>query len=204
MGKFEVEFEITGLKLRMKGERTDIPMMARNVANQVAGLFQPAVDIIEGNTPEPQLSRPVFDATPSASAEQAADRPRKRSVRSKSARNGERLEEPTLNADPAVFGAPLQAWSTIDKSIWLLFVAAEGGGPKEMIGNKIANVFSSQFREAGMIRRQNVNRDLLAVGTGNEALANRRADNSWFLTERGKKRARELITQAQQGAQAET
>ena len=51
MAKFEVEMELTGLKLKIKGEREDIPQISRNLGEQIAGLFQPAANIVQGQLP---------------------------------------------------------------------------------------------------------------------------------------------------------
>ena len=48
MAKFEVEFEVQALKLKIKGEREDAALISRAIGEQMAGLIQPAGVLIDG------------------------------------------------------------------------------------------------------------------------------------------------------------
>src|SRR5260370_26493321 len=54
MAKFEVEMELTGFKLRVRGERNDIPALTESLQQQVAGLL-PQIGRIADDRPSPQI-----------------------------------------------------------------------------------------------------------------------------------------------------
>jgi hypothetical protein len=176
----------------VKGEREDIPVIARNMANQVANLLQPAMDIAGGKGDAPQLAPQVVDEAVEATASNGRRR------RNPKARPGATpTRELKVVADPQTWGKPLQTWNCADKAIWLVFVMAETGVAKELIGAEIARLFNANFREAKTIRPQNVNRDLSKLKVGSEAYVGRNENEAWFLTDLGKKYAADLVSKAQ-------
>ena len=196
MGKFEVEFELQGLKLRMKGERGDIPLIAQHVGKQVENLIKPAVTIVED---KPQMSLPigggpVIDVPTSARRRRTS----KTNVKQHDA-GAAAMSPPEVTIDPQAWGSPNQKWKGSDKAIWLLYAVANSGGPNELTSAQITTIFNTKFREAGTLLRQNVNRDLMKLKGSADGLVGRSDQtDAWFLTDAGKKHAIDLITKVRE------
>jgi hypothetical protein len=195
MAKFELKFKLTGLEIEVKGERGDMPLIANNMAKQIGDMLKPAANIVEGAQPQ------ISGAIEASSVEPAPPRLRKKrgAVRvARAAVSSTAASEPRKNfvVDIASWGKPLQTWSQADKATWLLYVAAQSGFAKEMIGSEISSVFNEHYRQSGMIRPQNVNRDLGNYKDGVEALVGRTEALAWFLKDAGTKHAEKLVIEA--------
>ena len=195
MSKFEMEFELKGLKVRVKGERGDIPLITQNIGKQVGDLLKPAANIVEEQ--KPQLQLPMQNAIDVATV--VTTRRKRASTRSASTTAAQTNVEVVI--DTTTWGTPHQSWKCAEKAIWLLYATAKSGGPSEMTSAEIVRVFNTRYRAAKTIRPQNVNRDLTALKGGTEAQVGRSEKNdAWFLTEAGEKRAIALITKAREQA----
>jgi hypothetical protein len=196
MSKFEMQFELKGLKVSVKGERGDIPLITQNIGKQIGDLLKPAANIVDEQKPQLQL--------PMQNAIDVSVTPMTRRKRS-GGRSNSNTQTPVpivdVTIDPATWGGPQQSWKCVDKAIWLLFVTSKNGGPSEMTSAEIVRSFNAHYRAAKEIRPQNVNRDLTRVKSGTDALVGRSEKNdAWFLTEAGEKHALALITRAREAA----
>ena len=201
MAKFKVELEIQGFKLKMEGEREDIPLMAQNLSEQVDGLIEPAANIAEGEVPRKKVGS---DAAQPATVEVKSKTKRKRPRRTA---NGD--TSPSGNANgPAVlnwthspekWGNPLQAWTTAEKCLWLLYVVENELATTEMTGSSIAATFNRHFKQAKTVHPPNVTRDLgkLKARALSEVGENTTVTpTTWYLTDTGKARAITLVEAA--------
>jgi hypothetical protein len=196
MAKFEIEFELQGLKLKVKGEREDIPQIAQNLGQQVAGLFQPMADIVDGQVPRKQVEATVQGAEPNGRAK--VGRPR----RSRPPSQTDGSSEPKVIEwahDPNKWGTPKQQWKGWQKILWLLYVVDQEKGLKELSGPQIADTFNTHFRQAGLLNKNSMPRDLGALKQRTPSFVGDRATQSpitWFLTEMGVKEAEKLVADA--------
>jgi hypothetical protein len=198
MSKFEMEFELKGLKVRVKGDRGDIPLITQNIGKQFGDMLKPAANIVDEQ--KPQLQLPMNNVIDVPAATPAPARRKRSGARS----NGGGASAPVqveVTIDTNTWGTPQQTWKCSEKAIWLLFVMNKSGGPSEMTSTDIANVFNARYRAARTIRPQNVNRDLARLKSGADALVGRNEKNdAWFLTEAGEKAAIALITKTREQA----
>lgn len=200
MPKFEIEFEITGLKLKIKGERQDVPMITQNLAQQVAGMLQPAANISGSETSTNFIDVDVLEET---------SKPDKKS-RKKSTRkvtnttnqfNGTSSKAIALDwiHNPEKWGTPQQSWSTTNKCIWLLYVVSKELSITELTQNEIAETFNKHFKQAKMIRGFTIKRDLGRAKTRIPSPVSEnttKAPETWFLTQTGEQDAQKLVLEA--------
>ena len=59
MAKYEVEMELTGFRLKIRGDREDLPIITTNIHDQITGLIEPAVNIAQGRLPSASETGPV-------------------------------------------------------------------------------------------------------------------------------------------------
>jgi len=199
MPKFELEMELTGLKLRIKGDRGDVPVIAANVGQQIAGLLEPPANIVEGEPPRKTVE--VVQLPPSPEAPSKNGHTRRRTA----ARNGNSAPTSTpveFAHDSAKWGIPLQAWNPTNKSLWLLRIVEEQGGPKELSSSEIVATFNKFFKPSGKLRAPNVARDLGKIKTGAEALVVEDKSGSpirWCLSHKGRAESDRLVAEARTG-----
>lgn len=200
MAKFEIEMELTGLKIKVRGERSeDMPHLTGQISKQLAGLVQPPAAMIE----EP--SRRAVEAIvrqPENGQGQNKGNGRAKATRRKSAANGDAapIAPATWQHDPAKWGMPKQAtWSGGQKILWVLYVIGKETGQTEISGPGIAETFNTLFKQFGPLAKQNMPRDLGALKKRTPALVIDNATQSpitWYLTEEGIKEAEKLVTEA--------
>jgi hypothetical protein len=204
MPRFEIELQLTGLKLHIRGERADVPVIASNVGQQIAGLLEPAVNIVDGVRADLQHEQRSLPEGP------GNGKPMRRRGRTRRPRlgTGEAPEADgplQIRHDPERFGTPRQDWNTCRKSIWLLYIVQESLKIKELSSARIANAFNQHFRQSGLIRRGNVGRDLGKAKTDVPSLVGENTNTSpttWFLTTTGINEAQKLVAEARGGAPA--
>lgn len=197
MGKFEVELELQGLKVRMRGERQEIPMLAANLRDQLAGMFEPVANVADGTAPKKR----VENTAPHIEHAEPTPSPQRRRTKRPSQLNGTTQSTQAIDwvNDPEKWGSPRQEWTTLKKSIWLLYVAREAAGAGELSSGQIAATFNKHFREAKPIRPQNVTRDLRNAKGGVDSLVSENTTkhpSTWFLTNAGRAQAQRLIAEA--------
>lgn len=199
MSKFKISLKLSNLELEVEGSREDVPMLAKNIGAQLGNLLAPAASMADGKALTQQ--REIIDVTPPREKQNgSAAKARRTSRRSGGGGGDSSAIEFTHNIES--YGSPLQTWNTATKSIWLLYVSDKQGGPKEMSAPQVAATFNKRFKQAGMIRPENVSRDLGRLKTKAPAKA---ADDTskdpavWFLTEAGIKEAETLVIAARGG-----
>lgn len=168
MAKVEIEFEITGLKLKIKGERDDAAQALSALQRQVAGMMQLGAALPETNTPVPSSEGKLIE-TPSEPVSGNA-----RAVGKRGGRGG-RSDRPTASAlqfrhEAAKYGNPQQGWGNTDKMMWLMFVLQDGGVAQEVSGPQLAATFTYHFKGAGAVRPSHTTRELGRAKMRNPAL----------------------------------
>lgn len=149
MGKFEIEFEITGLKLKVKGDRSEVPGMTQALGQQVTNLFKPLNDIVDGEAK-------VVDDKPSLAlpAQTPEEGKKKRKKRSHSVKDvnasGSQAKQQSdafveLNHKRDTYGYPSQSWNTTDKCIWLIHVLSQETNQTEFTARQLADTFNKYF-----------------------------------------------------------
>ena len=199
MGKFEVEMEIQGFKLRVKAERNeDIPRITGQIGRHLAGLVQPTAEIVDEHSPK-QIESMV---QPRLENDQYTG---KGKGRGKSGRrrngNGELNGSQPLNWQhkPEKWGTPRQSWTAGQKILWTLYVVSKEVNQAEVGGPVIAETFNAHFRQSGPLRKKNMPRDLSSLKLKSPAQV---MDNTtknpiaWYLTEEGIKEAERLVLEA--------
>lgn len=142
MSKFKIKLKITGFELEVEGNRDDVPLIANSVGQQIAGLLEPATNIIEGDM---HSVEEVKQLNPPQS---------KASHRSQRKSQGKKVVSPNHEQaldwqhDPSKRGSPQQSWNTAQKSIWLLYVASQELGSNEVSGVCIRNTFNKHFKQS--------------------------------------------------------
>jgi hypothetical protein len=188
VAKYEMELELTGFKLRIKGERDDIPRLVDHAREQIAALVAPAANIISGQLP---AHRETLNVTSDGST-------KKRHRRSNGVPKKEQPRVVFIHS-PEKWGTPLQSWTPCNKILWMLYTLAQSSGTEEHSGPAIADLFNQHFKQAGLLKKNNVSRDLGTLKQKSIALVGENANNSpaiWFLTVEGVKEALKLVAEA--------
>lgn len=205
MAKFSVSLKVTGFELNIQGEREDIALIGRNVADQFSGLVQPSIGIVNGRSPSPSRPDAIQPVVQIENSGKRGSRKRTSASRSEPAENGDAAVN--FQHDSARFGMPQQSWNTALKSMWLLYVLKESGMAGDFSAKQITETFNKQFRQSGMIKSFNVTRDLgklKATEKPSPLGENTSIDpHGWFLTDAGIRRAQELVGGALGGKQTD-
>ncbi|SRR6266542_2186541 len=196
MASVEIRLKLN-VDLEIKAEREDIPGLTDSVKQQLAGAFSPAAVVANGQReaePVQQLSLPAEVSPPPTPS-----KPR-RSRRTTRTRDTVPAEDDAVDwvHDPSKWGHPAQSWSTVDKCLWLLYVVKQEKSIQELSGPVIAATLCKHFRQAGLVYRQIVNRELGKLKSVTPAPVGENSTVSpskWFLTEEGNKRAENLVAQ---------
>lgn len=196
MSKFKFKLKLQGLELEMEGSREDIPLMAQNLGNQLAGLMQPAADMAVGESARAEPAQ-IIDHSPN---EKVIPRKRKKRGGGMPAAAG---DTPAIEwqHDASKYGTPQQTWNTAKKAIWLLNVISKETHLSQLTAPQIAETFNRKFKQAGTIRATNVSRDLGAAKLKPLALTGEdtaKAVSEWFLTDAGIKSAHDSIKEVTQ------
>jgi hypothetical protein len=206
MPKLEIEFEITGLKLRIKGESEDVVERAADVQRRLHGAFQALGSVGEGALSSATQPR-TYTVSAEAIKEVEAEAPRaRRTTRKSSAAVKTKNVCLELTHDPEKFGFPKQEWPTASKAMWFLLMLEKQTGHKEASAPEIAGTFNKYFREFGTIRPQNISRDLSALKGKGKSVNNDPAKEppTWYLLEDGKKEVENLIAATRKANQGDT
>jgi hypothetical protein len=183
VANFEVTFELQGLKIHVKGDREIAPSIANNVGRQFANILSPA-GLIEAPKNGNESAIRVIEA------DARSTRSRKRKA-AKAA--GEGIGDVTLTwtHDASRWGSPVQNWKTLQKSAWLLYVVGQALNKHDLSAGEIAEIYRTNFRDAGPPRPSNIARDLAKESSlfGEE-------NGRYFLKQAGKDAAEKLIADA--------
>ncbi len=203
MSKLEIEFEITGLKLKIKGDSDDVVAKVAAVQRQVQGVIQAVGAIADGATAAntetlahqngsgPKLLEVVPEAAGST-GNRGKRTPRKNGG---TRRHAEAID---FKHDAETYGFPKQDWNTAQKAMWLIHVLSLEAGRNECSGPVIAATFNKHFKSFGSILAPNVHRDL-GKEKGKSGWVNSDASQDpqmWYLLEEGKKGIAALIQES--------
>lgn len=189
MGKYKISVELTGLKIEVEGDQELAPRIAKNLTAQISHAMQPPTIIGslssgDGATGDGNSHSDGHGAQP-----RKKRRGGNRTVGSSASSDAASL---TWSHDATTWGTPRQEWKSAQKIAWLLHVICQATGqPAELTPTQIANAFNNKFKSAGLIRRQNIGRDL-----GNDQDQFGEVDGRWFLKEKGKQEAEKLVAAA--------
>jgi hypothetical protein len=207
MPKLDIEFELTGLKLKIKGESDDVSGKVGDLQRQISDLMGTI------NSLTNQAARPTIPADTSTSATpKMIDAPvaangsgrHKGASRKASTNPRTKAEAVEFKHDAEKYGFPKQSWSTAQKAMFMLHMLAESGETKEFTAAQISSTFNKHFKSFGVIRPQNVLRDL-GNAKGKNGAVNSDASQDpmkWFLLEAAKTQIAALLAVAK-GAPAE-
>lgn len=197
MSRFEIEMELQALKIRIKGDREEAASISHNIGQQMTSLLQPIAGIIEGEMAPAPASPTTVNGTPIQSP---AKRTRRHRQSSGAATAGEPSAAINFAHDPEKFGYPRQQWKAAQKAIWLLYVVQQTLDNAELSAHSIAETFNRHFKQAGAIRRPNVQRDLGRLKTVDKPTPlgedTTKSPSLWYLTDEGKKRGQSLVAEA--------
>jgi hypothetical protein len=196
MGKLEIKFKLTGLEFEIKGESDDVIAKAAAMQRQIQGMLGTVGVVTDGADTKQSPQGPAGMQILEAKSEPTQNGNRaKRSVRRAT---GERTSAEPIDFrhDASKFGNPLQSWGGSGKCIWLLHVLDEMSVVKEVSGPQLAATFNHHFKAAGTVRPSHTTRELGRAKIKNPAMVgeDKSSDPSlWFLTDEGKKYARQLV-----------
>jgi hypothetical protein len=198
MSKFRIKLKLTGFEMEVEGNRSDVPAITQNVGEQFAGLLMPATRIVEGEVPEDRqtIQPQPIDVTPVA-----AKRSRRRRAVAAVPASAEKDGAATVDwrHDTSKWGAPQQSWNPTKKAIWLLYVVSKETDITELSASRLASTFNKHFKQAGLVRANNLSRDLGKLKSEREAPVSEdttKKPSTWFLTQAGIKRAEQLVGEA--------
>lgn len=200
MAKFHIKLKIQGFELEVDGTRDELPVLREALSQQFAGLLQPATEIAGGEVVNDV--RRIEPSTPPAIVTTAKAKRRARTSAPSSGGVASGKETAAdWRHDTSKYPSPTQAWTTAQKSIWTLYVASKEADVPEMSAKRIELTFNKHFRQAGVVRANNVLRDLGKLKTGSNgepALVSQdttKDPSTWYLTDAGIRSAQKLIAQ---------
>lgn len=194
--KFKFKFKITGLELEVEGSKEDVAAITSNFGEQLKSLAQP-----KGVMNDFSVATVDSEATIIEENKSLPPKKRKTTKKTVSNNNSEKHEAIDFRNDPAAFGAPVQQWSTLNKSLWILFVIQKVNNISELTAQQIDKTFNKQFKSAKTIRATNVSRDLGLKKLGGDALVGENTSitpTKWFLTDSGVRYVENIVNQQKQ------
>ncbi|MDF3154382.1 hypothetical protein P3C58_20595 [Mesorhizobium sp. XAP10] len=199
MSKFKIKMKLQGFELEIEGSKDDIPLIAQNVGQQIAGLIQPSAAIVEGDPLSTGNGRQHPLTIDNSDRDVTKSRKPRRTKRS----GGEpqnSVETPTIEwrHDPAKYGNPKQDWNAASKALWLIYVVSQELEYAQLSVTQISNTFNRKFKQSGTIRPSNISRDLGTFKTKNPALVGddtTKSSTEWFPTDAGIRKVQELIVE---------
>jgi hypothetical protein len=186
MPKFRIRLKIQAFELEVDGEREDIPAITSAVQQQFTALIQPA-ELMAEDPKQLADNHKVIEAETSRATGKTT---RKRGASKATADAPNQAIE--FRHDSATFGNPTQAWSNIEKLIWLLAVINGITGTVDVSGPQLVATFNQYFKQSGKIHPPNATRDLGIAKVQNPAPVGEHK-GLWYLTDEGKNQAKQLI-----------
>ena len=195
MSEFKIKLKIEKLELEVEGTRDDLPQISQQIGEKIVGLTNPI--LLEEEPEERQPSVMEQDVSQNGISKKKRSTPKRKTKKNENSKAGSE-EVITWKHDPGKYGSPAQAWSTKDKSIWVMYVIKEVDGTDELTAKQIAESFNKNFKQAGTIRSQNIARDLGKEKNNKESLIGENTTNdpaTWFLTTKGITKAKDMIAE---------
>jgi hypothetical protein len=206
MAKFRVSFKLEKLELEVEGSREDMPHIADQVGRQVAGLFQPAAQLVAGEpADQPSTAPETIIVTPSNDGKRKTTRRRKSTATAMAAGGsdgtGAAVADAPLNwrHDTAKWGTPKKDWSIGNKIIYLLYVAKAETDQRDLTAATITATFNLLFKQSGPLETRYVTRELGRMkGRPNAPVSEDVAQQPslWFLNPNGDNDGRRLVAEA--------
>lgn len=165
MSKLEIEFELTGLKLKIKGDSDDVSGKVGDLQRQVQGLMNTIGSITQGASAPALPPAPASHngtTSPAQKVIEAAAEPTSngRKGRTPSPRKGTpkapRAEPIDFKHDAEKYGFPKQEWNTAQKGMWLLYVLSSQTGQHEYSAPVLAATFNKHFKSFGSVLAHNL------------------------------------------------
>jgi len=194
LANFEVTFELKELKIHVKGDREIAPSIADNVGRHFASVLSPA-GLIEA--PKNGHNGNGVDKVIDADAVPPPRRRKKNASKSSASVTGDGAAPITWSHDTTRWGSPVQTWKAYQKIVWLLHVVEQETGKKDQTPTEMAETFHARFRDAGLLVKGNIPRDLAIKPELFGSL-----DGRYFLKQAGKELAERLVNEAKGGAVA--
>ena len=199
MSKFKIKMKLTGFELEIEGSKDDVPNIQQAIGQQLSGLLQPPSGLIE-ETSRPQMK--TIEPEPAVATPARASKARKRPTSTAKPRSNDSDSElPLINwpRDITKYCAPAQAWSTREKTLWILYVALKEEIAAELTVNQILATFNLHYRQAKLLETRYVNRELGRL-KGKVVLEDAtKSPSAWFLTETGITAVEQKIKNMKQG-----
>jgi hypothetical protein len=192
MAKFEIEVEITGFKLKIKGEKEALPSLTKSIGRQLSGMLSVPDGLVE--------DADVVDSKPLALQEASPKKVKKARAKPKINGSPKAVDsaaaiELNVRQIQEKYGTPIQSWSGPDKAIWLLYVVQQELGQDSLTSAQIRETSAKYFKAQGPMSTQAV-ADLRRKLTGKLPLLgqdNNQDPAAWYLTDAGKKHAETLV-----------
>jgi hypothetical protein len=182
---FKVTVKLEKLEIHIEGDRELVPEIANNVSHQIAEVIQPS-GLLEAPTDghNPVINAPAASATPS--------RRQRRRTAGKAETPGAATTLIDWSHDAGKWGTPIQGWKQWQKVLWLLSVVEQETAAKDgLTPSELEEIFNRKFRASGLLRRQNIPRDLNAQSNFFGSV-----DGKWFAKQAGKEEAVRLVAEA--------
>jgi len=197
MPNLDIEFELTGLKLKIKGQTEDVSGKVAALQSQIQTLMgtitSQAQNGVSGQLPAPPPDNHKVIEAPSVQLPEPQKR--KNTRKSSGAPRVPKAEAIDFKHDAEKYGFPKQAWSTAQKAMWLLYMLTEDGHGTDLTASVLAATFNKHFKTFGTILAHNVARDL-AKEKGKSGAINSdatRNPETWYLLDAGKKHTAAFI-----------
>jgi hypothetical protein len=203
MPKLDIEFELTGLKLKIKGESEDVTGKVADLQRQIQALMGTVTALAQNGAgtlpppPPPDNQHKTIEAAPAQIAAPAATGKTRKGGGARKGVPQHRAEAIDFKHDAEKYGFPKQDWSTAQKAMWLLYMLTEDNVATELTAQVIAATFNKHFKSFKTILAHNVVRDL-AKEKGKTGSVNSDATKNpetWHLLEAGKKQMAALIAE---------
>jgi len=183
MSKFSVRIKLQGLEIEVEGSQELAPRIAQRVGEQIGALVKPPLLIEMGKN--------------NGAGSESSEEDKGKSKKKKSGGGGgsrASADDVTFTHDPVQHGGPVQAWTTTQKAIWLLYVV---NPDKPLSGYSIAKAFNKYFKSAGAIIAGNVNNGLekerLKGTSATVGVDMSDGTSRYYLTETGKAMGAKLV-----------
>lgn len=195
MAIFELDFELSGLKVKIKSDREDAPHALNAVQQQIGGLLQTAAGLGTANgLPQSNgatnQTRVLEASVPNQPQEES------RSKGSRSKRNRTAVSAPPVGySHTQDLGHPKQGWNTARKAMWMLSILEKATDRNEFSTGELAATFNKNFKQFGPVTTTNVTRDLGKERVKGFVSSDASKDpQTWFLLDGGKKEVLKFLT----------
>jgi hypothetical protein len=189
------EFTIKGFKIRLRGDREDLPRISTEIGKHFAGMVQPPANLLDAPVHKQVESRAVVPDQKDEGNGRGKNNRRSKGARAQSA-------EPVViewQHDPGKWGNPKQKWKAGHKLVWMLYVIKNATGQIELAASSMADTFNTKFKQFGTVKKTSMPSIMGSLKTHEPALVIEDTTKSpivWLLSEQGLKLGEELVQEA--------